>query len=63
MTPEQLRKLVNDKAESIELGAMCSALGISASWLYRFRRGDFNDIGANRMNKIAEYLRSARKAA
>lgn len=63
MTPEQLRKLVNEKAEGIELGVMCSELGISASWLYRFRRGDFKDIGANRMNRMAQYLKQVKVAA
>lgn len=64
MTPEQLRKLVNDRADSIALGVMCTDLGLSPSWLYRFRRGDFNDIGANRMLKIAQYLqKSSKKAA
>ena len=63
MTPEQLRKLVNDKADDIALGVMCEELGISPSWLYRFRRGDFKDLGANRMNRMAEYLRQQKKAA
>ena len=63
MTPEQLRKLVNDKADDIELGVMCSELRISPSWLYRFRRGDFKDIGANRMNRMAQYLKQVKVAA
>lgn len=40
---------------------MCADLDISTRWYYRFMRGDFDDPGVKRIEKIHDYLLKQRR--
>jgi hypothetical protein len=57
---EALTLLTEARAADIKLKAIALAAGVPYSWLVRFARGDFDDPGSRKVERIHRYL-SARK--
>jgi transcriptional regulator with XRE-family HTH domain len=44
-------------------GELAKELGVSASWLNKFCRGQFPNIGAERLHQLHEWVKRDRKRA